>query len=114
MEAEEIGKLLGAVAAGAIGGLAGLARIPQRVKRGIAEDESLALLRQRLDAIQREVAETKDAVKRLEDRAAHFVSDEEFQTYTNRTSAAVTALTEKVGHATGAIEAWYRSSQRSR
>lgn len=115
MEIDEVGKLLGAAVAGALGGLAGMARVPERVKKSIAEDESLALLRQRLDTIQRDVAEAKDTLKRLEERAAHSVSDEEFAAYTTQTSAAVTALTEKVGHATGAIEAWYRSSsQRSR
>ncbi len=115
MEIDDFGKLLGAAVAGALGGLAGLAKVPNRVKRGIAEDESLALLRQRLDTIQRDITETKDTLKRLEERAAHSVSYQEFAAYTTQTSAAVTALTEKVGHATGAIEAWYRSSsQRSR
>ncbi len=114
MSIEELGKLLGAAAAGALGGFAGLSsKIPDRVKKGIAEDESLALLRQRLDDIKRDVEETKESLKRLEERAARFISDEEFSTYTAQTSAAVTALTEKVGHATGAIESWYRS-QRSR
>ena len=115
MEVEEIAKLVGAAVAGALGGLAGLSRIPNRIKKGIAEDESLALVRQRLETLQKEVGDIRDAVRRLEDRAAHTVSDEEFSVYTTQTSTAVTALTEKVGHATGAIEAWYRSSsQRSR
>lgn len=111
MAIEEIAKLLGAAAAGAIAGFAGLAKVPGQVRKGIAEDESLALLRQRLDAIQRDVAEAKEDVKRLEERVARSVSDEEFSTYTSHTSAAVTALTEKIGHATGAIEAWYRSQR---
>jgi len=101
-----MGKLLGAAAAGVV---ASLATLPQRVKKEIAADESLALLRQRLDGVQKDVAEVRDAVKRMEDRVARSVSDEEFSSYTQQTSAAVTALTEKVGHATGAIEAWYRS-----
>lgn len=101
--------LLGAAAAGAVAGLTGLAKVPQRVKKGIAEDESLALLRQRLDAVQQDIGEIKDTLKRFEERVARSVSDEEFSTYTSHTSAAVTALTEKIGHATGAIEAWYRS-----
>jgi hypothetical protein len=115
MEVEELAKLLGAAVVGGLGGLAGLSRVPNRIKKGIAEDESLALVRQRLESIQKELGEVRDAIRRLEERAAHSVSDEEFSTYTTQTSAAVTALTEKVGHATGAIEAWYRSSsQRSR
>ena len=113
MAIEEIAKLLGAAAAGAVGGFAGLAKIPDRVKKGIAADESLALLRQRLDTIESDVKELKEMVKRSDERLARCVSDEEFSTYTAQTSAAVTALTEKVGHATGAIESWYRS-QRSR
>jgi hypothetical protein len=108
MEIEEIAKLLGAAAAGAAAGFAGLAKVPGKIKKGIAEDESLALLRQRLDTLQQDMSEIKDAQKRLEERVARSVSDEEFSTYTAHTSAAVTALTEKVGHATGAIEAWYR------
>jgi cell division septum initiation protein DivIVA len=106
MSLEEIGKLVGAAAAGFA---ASLAAMPQRMKKEIAEDESLALVRQRLDALQKEVTEVRDAVKRMEERVARSVSDEEFSAYTSQTSAAVTALTEKVGHATGAIEAWYRS-----
>jgi len=109
MQIEEIAKLLGAAAAGAAAGFAGLAKVPGKIKKGIAEDESLALLRQRLDDVQKDVTEIKDSVKRLEDRVSRSVSDEEFSTYTSHTSAAVTALTEKIGHATGAIEAWYRS-----
>lgn len=109
MAIEEIAKMLGAAAAGAVAGFAGLAQVPKRVRKGIAEDESLALLRQRLDAIQQDVSEINSSVKRLEDRVSRSVSDEEFSTYTSHTSAAVTALTEKIGHATGAIEAWYRS-----
>jgi len=106
MSIEEIGKLLGAAAAGVA---ASLATLPRRVKKEIAEDESLALLRQRLDGLHKDVTETRDAVRRLEERVSRSVSDDEFATYTSQTSAAVTALTEKVGHATGAIEAWYRS-----
>ena len=106
MSIEEMGKLLGAAAAGVV---ASLATLPQRVKKEIAADESLALLRQRLDGVQKDVAEVRDAVKRMEEHVARSVSDEEFSSYTQQTSAAVTALTEKVGHATGAIEAWYRS-----
>ena len=109
MAIEEIARLLGAAAAGAAAGFAGLSRVPGRIKKTIAEDESLALLRQRLDAIQQDIAEIKEDIQRLEDRGVHSVSDEEFSTYTAHTSAAVTALTEKIGHATGAIEAWYRS-----
>jgi ABC-type transporter MlaC component len=109
MAIEEIAKLLGAAAAGAVAGFAGYAKVPGKIKKGIAEDESLALLRQRIDDIQKDVAEIKDTQKRLDERVARSVSDEEFSTYTAHTSAAVTALTEKIGHATGAIEAWYRS-----
>jgi methyl-accepting chemotaxis protein len=111
MEIDELGKLFGAAVAGALGGLAGLAKVPDKIKKGIADDESLALLRQRLETIQRDVSEAKESMKRLEERVAHSVSDEEFAAYTAQTSAAVTALTEKVGHTTGAIESWYRSKR---
>ena len=109
MAIEEIAKLLGAAAAGAVAGFAGMAKVPSKIKKGIAEDESIALVRQRLTAIEQDMTEIKEAMRRLEDRSARTVSDEEFATYTSHTSAAVTALTEKIGHATGAIEAWYRS-----
>jgi len=111
MAIEEVAKLLGAAAAGAIAGFAGLTRVPGQIKRTIAEDESLALLRQRLDAIESDVTEIKEDIRRMEERVARSVSDEEFSTYTSHTSAAVTALTEKISHATGAIEAWYRSQR---
>lgn len=126
MSIEEIGKMAGAAVAGF---MASMAAAPLRVKKQLAErdvgvavlqerlkkleeDESLAVLRQRVDGMQKEVTDVRDLLKRLEERASRSVSDEEFSTYTAQTGAAVTALTEKVGHATGAIEAWYRSQSR--
>lgn len=109
MSIDDIGKILGAAGAGFA---ASWASLPGRVKKEIAEDESLALLRQRVDALQKDLGDARETIKRLEERTSRSVSDEEFGTYTAHTSAAVTALTEKIGHATGAIEAWYRSQDR--
>lgn len=108
MNISDLGQLIGAAGAGFA---ASWAALPARLKKEIAGDESLALLRQRVDGIDKTVTDIKDSVKRLEERVAHAVSDEEFGSYTQHTSQALHSLTEKVGHATGAIESWYRTNR---
>lgn len=109
MTITDLGQVLGAAAAGFA---ASWAALPARLKKEIAGDESLALVRQKLDGIDKTVTEVKESVKRMEDRVARAVSDEEFAAYTSHTSEAIHSLTEKVGHATGAIESWYRTNHR--
>lgn len=70
-------------------------------------DPEIALLKQ-------EVAELKRRLEKTEDRASKSVTDDEFEAYTSTTNKNVQALTEKIGSATGAIEAWYRLQNQGR
>jgi len=66
-----------------------------------AQDPKVPLLEQRL-------AELERRLEKAEDKAGRAVTEDEFEAYTSTTNKNVQSLTEKLGSATGAIEAWYR------
>lgn len=121
--AQVIGTALGAAAAtaGAVWGALVRPmhrRLNEATEAARAPDPELAILRQRLaDVLDRLDKFEERSVRRLEkveERSANSVTDDEFEAYTNTTNKSVQALTEKIGSATGAIEAWYRLQNQGR
>lgn len=55
-----------------------------------------------------QVKENASRVDRIQERMGSFVTDEEFQTDKNHTAQSLSSLTEKIGRAVGALEAWRR------
>lgn len=106
---QALGALLGAAFASF--GASWLA-IGRPIKRQLAEasepSAKLELLVHRVTALEASATKIADRVEANEARASRTVTDEEFATYSNHTTKAVQNLTEKVGHVTGALEAWYR------
>jgi methyl-accepting chemotaxis protein len=124
---EEAAKFAGAIITAVVGSYAALFR--QLKSRASTEDD----LRRQMEAqkaelkddvqrqlddlkeeLHRSTDELKDAVKRLAERSARLVDAEEFAAYTHHTSDAISKLSEKVGRATGALEAWYSRENRNR
>lgn len=101
----EAGQMLGAAIAAFA---ASWAAMGPRIRGQLKEpQDSLAVVRQQLTDVQKEIVDAKDRFNRIEERLAHNVNDEEFQAYVATTNKAVVGLTDKVGRAAGAIEAWY-------
>lgn len=61
------------------------------------------------ESIEDAVERAMDAQRRLEDRVARTVTDEEFATYVAANNSQLSSMIEKVGHVCGSIEAWARS-----
>jgi hypothetical protein len=105
---ETAGALLGTAAASFFASWLSIAR---PLKRQIAESEPSAkvdLLVHRVQQAEIRLDKICDKADANEDRVGRMVTDEEFAAYSNHTTKAVQNLTEKVGHVTGALEAWYR------
>lgn len=105
----ELGKFVGAAVAAFA---ASQAAMGPRLKEKLKEpQDSLALLKQKQEAIESQLSAVQKRQERIDERLARSVTDEEFQAYVATTNQSVQGLTEKVGKAAGAIEAWYRSNQ---
>jgi len=106
---DALGALVGAAAA-SFG--ASWVAIGRPIKKQLAESSEpfakAELLTHRVAAVETVITKLTERVEHYEARASRTVTDEEFATYTNHTTKAVQNLTEKVGHVTGALEAWYR------
>lgn len=74
-----------------------------------APNEGMETIRTQFAAMQKSLDELGADVKKQGEQMAHLVTDEEFGAYTHHTTQALSKLTEKVGHAAGAIEAWYQT-----
>ena len=61
---------------------------------------------QTLKNLEKTLDEIKGSLKALDDRLRRCVTDEEFASYTAQSTAHINGLTEKVGRATGVLEAW--------
>jgi hypothetical protein len=110
VETNELGQLVGAALGSAMataGAVWGALVRPMQKKLSEAseaakvQDPEIPLLRQR-------VAELERRLEKTEDKANRAVTEDEFEAYTSTTNKNVQALTEKIGSATGSIEAWYR------
>jgi hypothetical protein len=91
-------------------------KIEQAAEAAKVPNPEVALLKQEVVELKRrldrDLADLKQRLDKSEERAAKAVTDDEFEAYTTTTNKSVQALTEKIGSATGAIEAWYRLSSR--
>lgn len=67
---------------------------------------------QALTTLQKDMTEVKDALKDLAESLRHCVTDDEFASYTGQTTGLINGLTEKVGRATGVLEAWANQPRR--
>jgi len=114
MDPTTTGAMLGTAAASFFATWAALVR---PLKRQLDASDSalvpkLDLVLHRLEALEREHLRINEKLASFEQRLAHLVTDEEFAVYTRHTTSALAGLTEKVGHATGALEAWSRQAPR--
>lgn len=66
----------------------------------------------RLERAERDLADAAKAIDKLEEKQARTVSQEEFGTYAQTMQQSMQGLVEKLGHATGTIEAWVRQQSR--
>jgi hypothetical protein len=110
--AQIVGTALGAAAATAAAVWGALVRPMRRqlneaTEAARAPDPKVAVLESKL-------AEALRRLDKIEDRTNKSVTDDEFEAYTSTTNKSVQALTEKIGSATGAIEAWYRLNNQGR
>jgi len=114
VEWQEVGQLVGTALASYV---ASVATMRQRIDHDV--DSRMKQPRERLDVFSNQIdglVKACDALsqrcKALEDRAVKFVTDEEFHAYVRTTTDAVNGLSEKVGRAAGAIEAWYNGNRK--
>jgi hypothetical protein len=71
-----------------------------------AEFQKLRDAVQLLQNLEKTLDEIKANLKALDERLRRCVTDEEFAAYTAQSTAHINGLTEKVGRATGVLEAW--------
>jgi DNA repair ATPase RecN len=87
----------------------------EAIRAGLREAErELDRAVERLEAVEREAHRTAQALDRIEQKMGRTVTAEEFGTYTQAIQQSLQALAEKLGHATGSIEAWARSQMGGR
>ncbi len=91
-------------------GVAAYAAARQSVRSQLkAPTEGIEAMRMQLAALEKWRDAAVEELQKLRDQMSHQVTDEEFSAYTHHTTQAINKLTEKVGHAAGAIEAWYQT-----
>lgn len=61
---------------------------------------------QAVQALQKDLEEIKQTQRDITEQLRHCVTDDEFASYTGQTTGLINGLTEKVGRATGVLEAW--------
>lgn len=105
---ESLGALFGAAVASCGASWVAFARPLKRQIEASEPSAKLEVLTHRITALEAKIDKLVDRVETNESRASRMVTDEEFATYSSHTTKAVQNLTEKVGHVTGALEAWYR------
>lgn len=117
MDATEIAQMIGVGGAAFVASLltqkAQIGRLRQegdslQSQVGRLKQEGLDVLQSKLEALQKDKESLERRLKEAEDRLGRAVTDEEFHAYVRTTTDAVHGLSEKVGRAAGAIEAWVR------
>lgn len=104
--AQMIGSALGSAAAtaGAVWGA-----LVRPMQKQLAEASDAAKAQDpKVPLFEQKLAELERRLEKAEDKASRAVTEDEFEAYTSTTNKNVQGLTEKIGSATGAIEAWYR------
>jgi len=71
--------------------------------------EEAVKLRAEVEGMGRDVCKMDQAVEKLKESQGKNVTEEEFAAYSSTMSQNLQTLVERLGNATGAIEAWYRS-----
>jgi septal ring factor EnvC (AmiA/AmiB activator) len=84
----------------------------QKELQGCKSQLDLAV--QRLGTLESRVQELGRDVDRVEQKLGRTITNEEFQTYTQAMQTSLQSLAEKLGHATGSIEAWVRANSATR
>jgi predicted nuclease with TOPRIM domain len=75
-------------------------------KRLQALAESSAVLKEKCESLETDSRQNATRIDEIKDRMVTLVSSEEFQTHAGYTAQSLNALTDKVGRAIGALEAW--------
>jgi chromosome segregation ATPase len=135
-QALDIAKLVGTAAGAFVTAWLGLVRpLDKKLRKAMASPDDIAGLRTSLDKVVAELQDISTRIARIEERAndsrsklveacqdvknlqeklGRTVTDEEFASYVQATAAEVRALSERLGQATGAIEAWSRAQSGGR
>jgi chromosome segregation ATPase len=66
----------------------------------------------KLERLERDLDRAAEAIDKLEEKQGRTVTQEEFATYAQTMQQSLQGLVEKLGHATGTIEAWVRQQGR--
>jgi predicted RNase H-like nuclease (RuvC/YqgF family) len=83
-------------------------------KQAAKQREELVKLAAHLEACQRAQGKLEEATEKIQERLSRTVTEDEFAAYTVAMNQSMQTLVEKLGNATGAIEAWYRSQSGGR
>lgn len=105
---EAAGALLGTATASFIASWFSIGRPLKKQLEDAEPTAKLDLFGHRIKELEHQLDKVASRVEHNENRTSRMVTDDEFATYTSHTTKAVQNLTEKVGHVTGALEAWYR------
>lgn len=112
MDPATLGAMLGSALASFVAAWAALVRPLKQQIDSSDPAPKLDLILHRLTALEANQQSIFDRLASLDQRMAHLVTDEEFAVYTRHATDAIAGLTEKVGRATGALEAWSRQAPR--
>jgi chromosome segregation ATPase len=86
----------------------------QERTRAAKQAEQLVKLQAQLESCREAQGKLEQAAEKIQERLGRTVTEEEFATYTQAMNQNVQTLVEKLGNATGAIEAWYRGQSAGR
>jgi len=129
LTAADLGVALGSAAASFLASYVALVRpLAGKVKRVQADPEDIQAIRAvleearaelgkfstRIDRLERDQSLSSQDIDKLQERQGRTVSQEEFATYAQTMQQSLQGLVEKLGHATGTIEAWVRQQPGAR
>jgi predicted nucleic acid-binding Zn-ribbon protein len=119
----DVGAALGGAAASFLATYVALVRpLAGKIKKNASAPEDIQAIRAlleelkaelgkaltRIERMERDAERAAQAIDKVEEKQGRTVSQEEFATYAQSMQQSLQGLVEKLGHATGTIEAWVR------